>query len=161
VGIARAMILKPKLLICDEAVSALDVSIQSQIVDLIRNLQSEFGLSLIFISHDLSVVRQVAHRVMVLYLGRIVELADRDAIYCDARHPYTRALIDAIPIPDPRMEREKVRVPLPIDLPSPLDTRAPLSFLRSKMIDDPNAEQYRPALIEVAPGHLVAEHDFV
>ena len=160
VGIARAMILKPKLLICDEAVSALDVSIQSQIVDLIRNLQSEFGLSLIFISHDLSVVRQVAHRVMVLYLGRIVELADRDAIYSDARHPYTRALIDAIPIPDPRLEREKVRVPLPIDLPSPLDTRAPLSFLRSKMIDDPNAEQYRPALIEVAPGHLVAEHDF-
>jgi oligopeptide/dipeptide ABC transporter ATP-binding protein len=161
VGIARAMILKPKLLICDEAVSALDVSIQSQIVDLIRNLQSEFGLSLIFISHDLSVVRQVAHRVMVLYLGRIVELADRDAIYNDARHPYTRALIDAIPIPDPRLEREKVRVPLPIDLPSPLDTRAPLSFLRSKMIDDPNVEQYRPALIEVAPGHLVAEHDFV
>ena len=160
VGIARAMILKPKLLICDEAVSALDVSIQSQIVDLIRNLQSEFGLSLIFISHDLSVVRQVAHRVMVLYLGRIVELADRDAIYTDARHPYTRALIDAIPIPDPRLEREKVRLPLPIDLPSPLDTRAPLSFLRSKMIDDPNAEQYRPALIEVAPGHLVAEHDF-
>ena len=160
VGIARAMILKPKLLICDEAVSALDVSIQSQIVDLIRNLQSEFGLSLIFISHDLSVVRQVAHRVMVLYLGRIVELADRDAIYSDARHPYTRALIDAIPVPDPRLEREKVRMPLPIDLPSPLDTRAPLSFLRSKMIDDPNVEQYRPVLIEVAPGHLVAEHDF-
>ena len=105
VGIARAMILKPKLVICDEAVSALDVSIQSQIVDLIRNLQAEFGLSLIFISHDLSVVRQVAHRVMVLYLGRVVELADRDAIYTDARHPYTRALIDAIPIPDPRLER--------------------------------------------------------
>jgi peptide/nickel transport system ATP-binding protein len=161
VGIARAMILKPKLLICDEAVSALDVSIQSQIVDLIRNLQSEFGLSLIFISHDLSVVRQISHRVMVLYLGRIVELADRDAIYSDARHPYTRALIDAIPVPDPRLERVKVRAPLPIDLPSPLDTRAPLSFLKSKMIDDPNAEQYRPALIEVAPGHLVAEHDFV
>ncbi|HTW35193.1 MAG TPA: dipeptide ABC transporter ATP-binding protein [Rhizomicrobium sp.] len=160
VGIARAMILKPKLLICDEAVSALDVSIQSQIVELIRNLQSDFGLSLIFISHDLSVVRQVSHRVMVLYLGRIVELADRDTIYNDARHPYTRALIDAIPIPDPRLEREKVRLPLPIDLPSPLDTRAPLAFLRSKIIDDPNAEQYRPALIEVAPGHLVAEHDF-
>ena len=161
VGIARAMILKPKLLICDEAVSALDVSIQSQIVELIRTLQSEFGLSMIFISHDLSVVRQVSHRVMVLYLGRIVELADRDAIYSDARHPYTRALIDAIPVPDPRIEREKVRAPLPIDMPSPLDTRAPLSFLKSKMIDDPNVEQYRPLLIEVAPGHLVAEHDFV
>jgi peptide/nickel transport system ATP-binding protein len=159
VGIARAMILKPKLLICDEAVSALDVSIQSQIVDLIRALQAEFGLSLIFISHDLSVVRQVSHRVMVLYLGRIVELAERDAIYRDARHPYTRALIAAVPIPDPRLERAKKRPPLPPDLPSPLDTRAPLSFMKSKIIDDPEAAQYRPALIEVAPGHFVAEHD--
>jgi len=159
VGIARAMIVKPKLLICDEAVSALDVSIQSQIVDLIRTLQAEFGLSLIFISHDLSVVRQVSHRVMVLYLGRVVELADRDAIYSDARHPYTRALIQAIPVPDPQAERAKTRVPLPVDMPSPLDSRAGLSFLKSKMIDDPDAEQYRPQLIEVAPGHLVAEHD--
>ena len=161
VGIARAMILKPKLLICDEAVSALDVSIQSQIVRLIRELQSEFGLSLIFISHDLSLVRQVSHRVMVLYLGRVVELADRDAIYNDARHPYTRALIAAVPVPDPKVEREKTPAALPIDLPSPLDTRASLSFLKSRMIDDPDAEQYRPALIEVAPGHLVAEHDTV
>jgi oligopeptide/dipeptide ABC transporter ATP-binding protein len=159
VGIARAMILKPKLLICDEAVSALDVSIQSQIVDLIRMLQREFSLSLIFISHDLSVVRRVAHRVMVIYMGRIVEIADRDAIYRDARHPYTRALIDAIPIPDPRAERAKVRAALPIELPSPLDSRAALSFLKSRMIDDPDAEQYRPQLIEVAPGHMVAEHD--
>ena len=159
VGIARAMILRPKLLICDEAVSALDVSIQSQIVDLIRALQAEFRLSMIFISHDLSVVRQVSHRVMVLYLGRIVELADSAAIYTDARHPYTRALLDAIPTPDPRVERAKVRAALPIDLPSPLDSRAPLSFLKSRMIDDADAEQYRPALLEVAPGHLVAEHD--
>jgi peptide/nickel transport system ATP-binding protein len=161
VGIARAMILKPKLLICDEAVSALDVPIQSQIVQLIRELQSEFGLSLIFISHDLSLVRQVSHRVMVLYLGRVVELADRDAIYTDARHPYTRALIEAVPVPDPKIEREKARAVLPIDLPSPLDTRAALAFLKSKIVDDPDAEQYRPALIEVAPGHLVAEHDSV
>jgi oligopeptide/dipeptide ABC transporter ATP-binding protein len=159
VGIARAMILKPKLLICDEAVSALDVSIQSQIVQLIRELQSDFGLSLIFISHDLSVVRQVSHRVMVLYLGRIVELADRDAIYEDARHPYTRALIAAVPVPDPKIERQKARTSLAFELPSALDTRGGLSFLKSKMIDDPDAVQYRPALIEVAPGHLVAEHD--
>ncbi len=159
VGIARAMILRPKLLICDEAVSALDVSIQSQIVDLIRALQAEFRLSMIFISHDLSVVRQVSHRVMVLYLGRIVELADSATIYADARHPYTRALLDAIPTPDPRVERAKVRAALPIDLPSPLDSRAPLSFLKSRMIDDADADQYRPALLEVAPGHLVAEHD--
>jgi oligopeptide/dipeptide ABC transporter ATP-binding protein len=159
VGIARAMILKPKLIVCDEAVSALDVSIQSQIVDLILNLQAEFGMSMIFISHDLSVVRQVAHRVMVLYLGRIVELADRNSIYEDPRHPYTRALIAAVPVPDPKAERGKSHVTLAGDLPSPLDSRAQLIFLKSKMIDDPDAEQYRPKLIEVATGHFVAEHD--
>jgi oligopeptide/dipeptide ABC transporter ATP-binding protein len=159
VGIARAMILKPKLIVCDEAVSALDVSIQSQIVDLILNLQSEFGMSMIFISHDLSVVRQVAHRVMVLYLGRIVELADRNSIYEDPRHPYTRALIAAVPVPDPKAERGKSHVTLAGDLPSPLDSRAQLMFLKSKMIDDPDAEQYRPKLIEVSTGHFVAEHD--
>jgi oligopeptide/dipeptide ABC transporter ATP-binding protein len=159
VGIARAMILKPKLIICDEAVSALDVSIQSQIVDLILRLQTEFHMSMIFISHDLSVVRHVAHRVMVLYMGRVVELADRNTIYENPSHPYTRALISAVPIPDPRIERAKARVPLPADLPSPLDSRAQLSFLKSKMIDDPDAEQYRPQLLEVAPGHFVAEHD--
>jgi oligopeptide/dipeptide ABC transporter ATP-binding protein len=159
VGIARAMILKPKLIICDEAVSALDVSIQSQIVDLILRLQAEFRMSMIFISHDLSIVRQVAHRVMVLYMGRVVELADRNTIYEDPRHPYTRALISAVPIPDPKAERGKTRVPLPPDLPSPLDTRAPLTFLKSRAIDDPDAKQYRPKLIEVSTGHFVAEHD--
>jgi oligopeptide/dipeptide ABC transporter ATP-binding protein len=159
VGIARAMIVKPRLIVCDEAVSALDVSIQSQIVDLILKLQYEFGMSMIFISHDLSIVRQVAHRVMVLYLGRIVELADRNAIYDSPRHPYTQALIAAVPIPDPKAERSKTHPNLIGDLPSPLDSRAQLSFLKSKAIDDPDAEQYRPQLIEVAPGHFVAEHD--
>ena len=159
VGIARAMIIKPKLIVCDEAVSALDVSIQSQIVDLILNLQSEFGMSMIFISHDLSIVRQVAHRVMVLYLGRIVELADRNSIYEDPRHPYTRALIAAVPVPDPKAERSKSHATLASELPSPLDSRAQLSFLKSKMVNDPDAEQYRPKLIEVATGHYVAEHD--
>jgi oligopeptide/dipeptide ABC transporter ATP-binding protein len=96
---------------------------------------------------------------MVLYLGRVVELADRDSLYKDPRHPYTRALISAVPIPDPVKEREKPRVPLPSELPSPLDTRSALTFLRSKRIDDPDAEQYVPKLMEVAPGHLVAEHD--
>ena len=159
VGVARAMILNPKLIICDEAVSALDVSIQAQIIDLILSLQGEFGMSLIFISHDLSVVRQVSHRVMVLYLGRVVELASREAIYTDARHPYTKALISAVPIPDPKLERAKARRLLPPELPSPLDTRSALMFLKSKRIDDPDAEQYRPKLVEVAPGHYVAEHD--
>ncbi|MGZ6022601.1 MAG: ABC transporter ATP-binding protein [Rhizomicrobium sp.] len=159
VGIARAMVVNPKLVICDEAVSALDVSIQAQIIDLIVKLQADSGMSMIFISHDLSVVRQISHRVMVLYLGRIVEFADRETIYKDARHPYTKALISAVPIPDPRAERAKKRVRLSGDLPSPLDTRAQLSFLKSRLIDDSDAEQYRPKLIEVAPGHLVAEHD--
>ena len=159
VGIARAMILNPKLVICDEAVSALDVSVQAQVVDLLIELQKEFGLAMIFISHDLSVVREISHRIMVLYLGRVVELADRAAIYEDPRHPYTRALISAVPMPDPESERSRERVKLVGDLPSPMDTRAPLRFLKSKIIDDPDAEQYRAELIEVAPGHLVAEHD--
>jgi oligopeptide/dipeptide ABC transporter ATP-binding protein len=116
-------------------------------------------MSLIFISHDLSIVRQVSHRVMVLYLGRAVEIADRDAIYDDPRHPYTRALISAVLVPDPGKERAKPRVALPAELPSPLDSRAALTFLKSKRVDDPDAVQYVPQLIEVSPGHFVAEHD--
>ncbi|MEY4879233.1 MAG: hypothetical protein RJB62_702 [Pseudomonadota bacterium] len=160
VGIARAMIVRPKMVVCDEAVSALDVSIQAQIIDLILSLQHTFGMSILFISHNLSVVRQISHRVMVLYLGRIVELADRESIYADPRHPYTRALISAVLIPDPRKERAKPRVALP-ELPSPMDTRSSLTFLKSKRIDNPDAEQYVPKLIEVTPGHFVAEHDAV
>lgn len=159
VGIARAMILDPKLVICDEAVSALDVSVQAQVVDLLIELQKEFDLAMIFISHDLSVVREISHRVMVLYLGKVVELAGRQEIYEDARHPYTQALIAAVPNPDPKIERARERVKLQGDLPSPLDSRAPLRFLKSAVIDDPDATQYAPKLIEVAPGHLVAEHD--
>jgi peptide/nickel transport system ATP-binding protein len=159
VGIARAMIVDPKLVICDEAVSALDVSVRGQIIDLILHLQAETRMSLIFISHDLSVVRQISHRVMVLYLGRVVEFADRDRIYAHAQHPYTKALIAAVPIPDPRLERAKPKTALPGELPSALDTRSQLTFLKSKMIDDPDAVQYRPKLLEVASGHLVAEHD--
>ena len=159
VGIARAMILRPKLVICDEAVSALDVSVQAHVVDLLIELQKEFGLAMIFISHDLAVVRQISHRVMVLYLGRIVELAGRTAIYEDARHPYTQALIAAVPNADPRGERTRERVRLTGDLPSPLDSRAALRFLKSRVIDDPDAEQYQPQLVEVAADHWVAEHD--
>ncbi len=159
VGIARAMIVRPSLVICDEAVSALDVSIQRQIVDLLMKLQAEFGMSMLFISHDLAVVRQISHRIMVLYLGRIVELADREDIYNDPLHPYTRGLISAVPLPDPKLERTKPRAKLQGDLPSPLDTRASLTFLKSKVIDDPDADQYVPKLIEAKPGHFVAEHD--
>jgi len=159
VGVARAMIVEPQLVVCDEAVSALDVSIQAQIVKLIVELQAQTGMTLIFISHDLAVVRQLAHRVMVLYLGRAVEFADRNAIYNDPRHPYTKALIASVPVPDPKTERAKQCLKLVGDLPSPLDTRAQLIFLKSMLANDPNAEQYRPKLIQVAPGHFVAEHD--
>ncbi|HYG26469.1 MAG TPA: dipeptide ABC transporter ATP-binding protein, partial [Caulobacteraceae bacterium] len=112
VGIARAMILKPRLVICDEAVSALDVSIRAQIIDLLIDLQKSLGMAMLFISHDLAVVREISHRVMVLYMGRIMEQADRDRIYATARHPYTKALLSAAPIPDPKIERTRQRVKL-------------------------------------------------
>ena len=159
VGIARAIVTEPKLVVCDEAVSALDVSVQAQVIDLLIELQKKMGLTMMFISHDLAVVREVSHRVMVLYLGRVVEFARRDQIYDNARHPYTRALIAAVPTPDPSVERNKKRVLLVGDLPSPLDTRAQLRFMPSRITDNPDAEQYRPALMEVEPGHFVAEHD--
>ena len=157
VGIARAMILKPKLVVCDEAVSALDVSVQAQILDLLIDLQKEFGLAMMFISHDLSVVREICHRVMVLYLGRVVEMAPRDVLFADPQHPYTRALLSAVPAPDPVKERSRKRIKLQGDLPSPLDPKASLRFLKSKLTDQ--APFYRPALIEVSHGHWVAEHD--
>ena len=149
------MIVGPKMLVCDEAVSALDVSIQAQIVDLIRSLQTETRLALIFISHDLSVVRRLSHRVMVLYLGRVVELAASAQLYSDPRHPYTRALLSAVLSPDPRAERARKRELLTGDLPSPLDPRAQLTFLKSRL----GTPEYRPQLQQVAPNHWVAEHD--
>jgi peptide/nickel transport system ATP-binding protein len=157
VGIARAMILKPKLVVCDEAVSALDVSVQAQILDLLIDLQKEFGLAMMFISHDLSVVREICHRVMVLYLGRVVETAPRDVLFSNPRHPYTRALLSAVPFPDPVRERTRSRVKLVGDLPSPLDPKASLRFMKSKLTGE--GPCYRPRLVEVAPGHWVAEHD--
>ncbi len=158
VGIARAMILRPKFVVCDEAVSALDVSIRAQIIDLLLDLQREFGLAMLFISHDLAVVREVSHRIMVMYLGRVVETADRNSIYLNPRHPYTQALISAAPIPDPELEKARPRIRLEGDLPSPMDPRAQLRFMKSKLVAG-DGPQYRPQLIEVAPGHWVAEHD--
>ncbi|HRE42564.1 MAG TPA: ABC transporter ATP-binding protein [Terricaulis sp.] len=159
VGVARAMILKPKLVVCDEAVSALDVSIQAQIMKLLIDLQGEFKTAMLFISHDLAVVREISHNVLVLYLGRAVEYGPSEVILRDPRHPYTKALLAAAPTPDPNAARAKPRVRLVGDLPSPLDTRASLRFLKSRIVDDPDATQYRPQWIEVGPGHFVAEHD--
>jgi oligopeptide/dipeptide ABC transporter ATP-binding protein len=159
VGIARAMILKPRLVICDEAVSALDVGVRAQIIDLLIQLQKDMGLALMFISHDLAVVREISHRVLVLYLGRVVETAGRERIYAAAQHPYTKALLSAAPIPDPLIERTRRRVRLTGEPPSPMDPRAALRFLPSRLPADPNAPILPPELREVAPGHLVAEFD--
>ena len=159
VGVARAMILKPKLVICDEAVSALDVSIRAQIIDLLIQLQREMGLAMIFISHDLAVVREISHRVMVLYLGRVMEEADRDRLYAHPQHPYTKALLSAAPIPDPAIERSRQRLRLSGEPPSPMDPRSALRFLPSRLSDDPKAPAYVPLLREVSPGHMVSEFD--
>lgn len=159
VGIARATILNPAFIICDEAVSALDVSIRAQIIDLLIELQRSSGTAMMFISHDLAVVREVSHRVMVLYMGRIVEHADRDRLYSDPRHPYTRSLLAAVPLPDPTKERRRQRIRMGGETPSPLDPLAPLRFLPSRLPLDPAAPIYVPRLEEVMPGHFVAEHD--
>ena len=121
IGIARALILEPKLIICDEPVSALDVSIRAQIVNLLQELQRRKGLALIFIAHDLAVVKHISDRVLVLYMGKEMELAEAEALYAKPGHPYTEALLSAIPFPDPRIERDKVLQLLPGDMPSPID----------------------------------------
>ena len=157
VGIARAIITKPKLVICDEAVSALDVSIQSQIIELLMDLQKEFGLSFIFISHDLSVVWEISHRILVLYLGTIVELAESHSLFSNPQHPYTQQLISSVPLPDPKVERKRERIKLVGEMSSPMDPAARLRFLPSKM--HLMKEGYIPKLEERFPGHFVAEHD--
>ncbi len=121
VGIARALVVRPKVLVCDEAVSALDVSIRAQIVELLQELQKEMGLGLIFIAHDLAVVRQISHKVMVMYLGRIMEQAPVDDLFAQPLHPYTKALMSAVPVPDPHIERNRERIILEGELPSPAE----------------------------------------
>jgi oligopeptide/dipeptide ABC transporter ATP-binding protein len=161
VGIARAMILNPALVICDEAVSALDVSVRAQIIDLLIGLQKRLGMAMLFISHDLAVVREISHRVMVLYLGRVMEQASRDQIYAAPRHPYTRALLSAVLIPDPAVERARTRVKLVGEPPSPLDPKSAFRFLPSRAPADANAPFAVPELREIEPGHFVAEFEEV
>ena len=146
IGIARALMFNPKVLICDEAVSALDVSVQAKIVRLLIELQKELGLSLIFIAHDLAVVRQISHRVMVMYLGKVVEVADRDALYDNPLHPYTKALISAVPVPDPDIQKQRNHIPLEGDLPSPLNPPSGCAFRSRCSIAEPRCASESPDL---------------
>jgi oligopeptide transport system ATP-binding protein len=158
IGIARALITEPKLIVCDEPVSALDVSIQAQILNLLADLKDEFGLTLIFISHNLSVVRHVSDRILVLYLGRMVELSDGDDLYLDPKHPYTRALLTAVPIADPKRARQRNIDALQGEIPSPINPPSGCTFrTRCRHAIELCAEQ-RPPLETVKSGRLVACH---
>ena len=156
IGIARALILKPELVICDEPVSALDVSIQAQVINLLRDLQEEMGLSLIFIAHDLSVVKHISDRIMVMYLGNSMEMARSSNLYQNPRHPYTQALLSAIPIPDPQQQQDRTIQLLEGDLPSPVSPPSGCVFRTRCPVADANCADSRPVLTSEDNQHCVA-----